>query len=147
MSKNIRVVQIGNEKVNLFIPHKEARIKADHLGLQLIQYGDVYKIIDYNKLKSHQKKLKQKKVLKPKEIQIGAMTSDHDLERLRKQAQKFLDKGHEVILRGKLRKGQGILFDRIIKNLSDFIEELSYLKIHSGKNPLIKNIFPKKENK
>ncbi len=128
-------------------PLKEALVKADELGLDLVEISPnaappVCKIIDYKKFLYEQKK--REKALKAKatkvivkEIRFGPNTDDHDYEFKKKHAEKFLKDGAKlkayVFFKGRsiVYKDKGeILLLRLAQELEDFgkVEQMPKLE-------------------
>lgn len=98
------VLENGDQSV---IPIREAQNMARDVGLDLVQFSTsnppVVKIVDYGKLKFDlQKKAKEqaKKTresrVELKELQFRPVTDDNDVQRIIKQANKFLSEGDKV---------------------------------------------------
>ena len=117
------------------MPNYEALDIARSKGLDLVEVSPnakipVCKITDYGKfqyIKTKQTRIagaKQKKV-ELKGVRIGLKTGEHDLNFKKKQAEKFLDKGHkvkiEIILKGREKAHQGLAQN----NLRKFADEIS----------------------
>lgn len=117
------------------LPLAEAKKIAEAAGLDLVEVSPkaqppVCKILDYGKLQyiqskqARQHQANQKKV-STKGIRIGIRTDAHDLDFKKKQAEKFLDKGHkvkvEIVLRGREKAHQ----DLAKKNITDFLAMIS----------------------
>jgi translation initiation factor IF-3 len=87
-------------------PTKDALVKAEELGLDLVEISPnakppVCKIMDYKKFLYEQKK--REKVMKAKaskvvvkEIRFGPNTDDHDYDFKKKHAEKFLKEGAKL---------------------------------------------------
>ena len=128
-------------------PLKQARAKAEELGLDLVEISPkaappVCKIIDYKKFLYEQKKrdkamkAKATKVV-VKEIRFGPNTDDHDYEFKKKHAEKFLSDGAKlkayVFFKGRsiVYKEQGeILLLRLAQDLEDLgkVEQMPKLE-------------------
>ena len=117
------------------MPNYEALDIARSKGLDLVEVSPnakipVCKITDYGKfqyIKTKQTRIagaKQKKV-ELKGVRVGLKTGEHDLNFKKKQAEKFLDKGHkvkiEIILKGREKAHQGLAQN----NLRKFADEIS----------------------
>lgn len=113
----------------------EALDMARSKGLDLVEVSPnarppVCKMTDYGKfqyIKTKQTRLanaKQKKV-ELKGVRIGLKTGGHDLNFKKKQAEKFLNKGHkvkiEIILKGREKAHQGLAQN----NLKEFADGIS----------------------
>ncbi len=128
-------------------PIKEARNKAEEMGLDLVEISPnaeppVCKIIDYKKFLYEQKK--REKAMKAKatkvivkEIRFGPNTDDHDYEFKKKHAEKFLKEGAKlkayVFFKGRsiVYKDKGeILLLRLAQDLEEFgkVEQMPRLE-------------------
>ena len=128
-------------------PIREARNKAEELGLDLVEISPnaeppVCKIIDYKKFLYEQKK--REKVMKAKatkvivkEIRFGPNTDDHDYDFKKKHAEKFLKEGAKlkayVFFKGRsiVYKDKGeILLLRLAQDLEEFgkVEQMPKLE-------------------
>ncbi len=129
----IRVIDDEGNQLGIMSPG-EALEKAREEELDLVEVSPnaqppVCKITDWGKFQyqlskqDRVNKSKQKKV-EIKGVRIGLKTDVHDLEFKRKQAEKFLSKGHkvkaEIILKGR----ENIHKDLAKQNLIDFIEKI-----------------------
>jgi len=89
----------------------------------------VCKIISYGKFQYSQSKqerlnkAKQKKT-GTKGIRLGMRTDEHDLNFKKKQAEKFLSKGHKVKVELRLRGREKAHQDLARENLKNFVEKL-----------------------
>ncbi len=132
-----RDVQVINEEGKMLgaMRTSEALAIAKEKGYDLVVVSPkaqppVAKFTDYGKMQYEQEKLlrKQKskqKNLEMKGIRLSVKISEHDMEMRKKQAEKFLEKGHkikvEIILRGREHKHIPIAREVITK----FINNLS----------------------
>lgn len=128
-------------------PIREARAKAEELGLDLVEISPsadppVCKIIDYKKFLYEQKK--REKAMKAKaskvvvkEIRFGPNTDDHDYDFKKKHAEKFLKEGAKlkayVFFKGRsiVYKEQGeILLLKLAQDLEDIgkVEQMPKLE-------------------
>lgn len=139
VNQEIRVKEvrlIDENGVNLgIVPIKEALIKADDAGLDLIEISPqavppVCKIMDYGKYKYEQQKKKNEarknqKVVNIKELKLRPMIDVHDYEVKVKQAKKFLEQGDKVkfTIRFKGREmSASDLGRKVLNNLVDDLE-------------------------
>ncbi len=116
------------------VPFKEALEKAEEADLDLVQITDnatppVCKIRDYGKYTYEQEKKKQQSTKKNKagelkEVQLTFKISDHDLEVRKKRTIKFLDEGHKVRVRMRLRGREHALLDFAKEKMREFLEQL-----------------------
>lgn len=89
----------------------------------------VCKIGDFGKFQytqakqTRQQKAKQKKT-ETKGIRLGVRTDAHDLGFKKKQAEKFLEKGHKVKIELRLRGREKAHQDLAKKNLQEFIDNI-----------------------
>lgn len=101
--------QIKSNQVRLVMPDgvvvvekTEAfrRCAAEEMDLVLVQEGDipVVKMCDYHKVEYEKQKQSGAKAKKTKHVNIGPHTAEHDLTRLVKQAEGFIQDGHPVVL-------------------------------------------------
>jgi translation initiation factor IF-3 len=103
--QNLRVLDEENNVLGV-IPKNEALLKAKEANKDLVLIAPkatpaVAKIIDFNKyLYQLAKKSKGEKKGKTetKELKIGLFMAEHDLERQKERAAKFLKSGHQVRL-------------------------------------------------
>ncbi|NNJ38872.1 MAG: translation initiation factor IF-3 [Flavobacteriaceae bacterium] len=141
-------VRLVGDNVEMGVyPIKQAREKAEELGLDLVEISPkadppVCKIIDYKKFLYEQKK--REKAMKAKaskvvvkEIRFGPNTDDHDYEFKKKHAEKFLSDGAKlkayVFFKGRsiVYKEQGeILLLRLAQDLEDLgkVEQMPKLE-------------------
>lgn len=117
------------------MPTSKALGLAQEKGLDLVEVNpnsnpSITKFSDYGKMKYlHEKQLKKQKakvkVQEVKSVRISSKIGDHDLQTKKKQAEKFLEKGHkvkvELILRGREHKHQNI--SRAM--LNEFVDNLN----------------------
>jgi translation initiation factor IF-3 len=130
----VRVIDEQSEMIGV-IPTEKALAMAKERGYDLVVVSPkaqppVAKFTDYGKMQYEQeKKLRKQKSQQKKAdikgIRLSAKISEHDLEMRKKQAEKFLKKGHkikvEIILRGREHKHIPL----IKKTIMDFINSLS----------------------
>ncbi|MEJ4090138.1 translation initiation factor IF-3 [Galbibacter orientalis] len=108
-NREIRVpeVRLVGDNIEMGVyPTKDALVKAEELGLDLVEISPnakppVCKIMDYKKFLYEQKK--REKVMKAKaskvvvkEIRFGPNTDDHDYDFKKKHAEKFLKEGAKL---------------------------------------------------
>jgi len=130
-AKEVRlIIEEGAEPV--VVPIKEALMKAEQLGLDLIQITDkvdppVCKIMEYGKyayqVDKKEKKQKQHGV-DLKSIRLSFNISPHDIETRVKTAIKFLDKGHKVEVDMRLRGRQKSLHEHAKGKMKEFLSTL-----------------------
>ncbi|MFZ5364938.1 MAG: translation initiation factor IF-3 [Patescibacteria group bacterium] len=133
-SPEVRVIDEQNTMLGVMAT-RQAIMLAKEKGYDLVVVSPkaeppVAKFTDYGKMQYEQEKMlrkqrKQQKQLEMKGIRLSAKISDHDLELKRKQAEKFLDKGHKVkvetILRGREHQHTQ-LTKELIKNFIDNLQ-------------------------
>lgn len=138
---------VGDNVETDVYPIREARVKAEELGLDLVEISPsadppVCKIIDYKKFLYEQKK--REKAMKAKaskvvvkEIRFGPNTDDHDYDFKKKHAEKFLKEGAKlkayVFFKGRsiVYKEQGeILLLKLAQELEDIgkVEQMPKLE-------------------
>lgn len=113
---------------NIILDKDEALSRAltEGLDLVLVQDGDipVVKFCDFSKLEyEKQKQTKANKPRKPKQVQIGPHTQEHDLVRFAGQAQQFIEEGHPVSLKVEVR-GRDRQFETLIREKIDHFVSL-----------------------
>lgn len=87
------------------------------------------RLIDWGKYQYEQKKKEKKarfkqKAQEIKEIRLSSNIDKHDIEFKRRQAEKFLEKGHSIKLNLKLKGRQHQFIDQAIKVIVDFGRKL-----------------------
>ena len=94
---------INDDGTNLGVMSSNEALKiAQSQGLDLVEVSPsarppVCKIMDYGKFRYHQsKKVNKAKKIETKTIKFGATTEEHDLNLKARQANSFLEKGHNV---------------------------------------------------
>ena len=107
---------------------------AREKGLDLVEVSPnsrppVCKITNYGKFQYSQtkqdrlNKAKQKKT-DTKGIRLGIRTDSHDIEFKKKQAEKFLAKGHKVKLELRLRGREKAHQDLAVKSIRNFVNKI-----------------------
>lgn len=101
----LRIIDENGQQLGI-MKTSEALALAVERGLDLVEVSPqakppVAKLIDFNKLRYHQKKLEQQQKKKAKKIDVKGIRlslriSEHDLQTKAKQAQKFLAEGNKV---------------------------------------------------
>lgn len=100
----------------------EVSPKADPPVCKILNFGK----FQYSQSKQEQHaKSKQKKV-ETKGIRIGLRTDTHDLEFKRKQAEKFLSKGHKIKVELVLRGREKYLPDKAKAVLAEFMQIIQF---------------------
>ncbi len=113
---------------------EEALMKAREAGVDLVEISPnaqppVAKVIDYGKMlytlkkKDHQAR-KAGKALEQKGIRFSFRTGVGDMDRLRKQAQEFLEKGHPVKVQLTLKGRENAHKDLAFAKVKDFVLSL-----------------------
>lgn len=130
-AKEVRLIEKeGAEPVVVSL--KEALIKAEQAGLDLIQITDkvdppVCKIMEYGKyayqIDKKEKKQKQHGTTL-KSIRLSFNISPHDIETRAKAAVKFLDKGHKLQIDMRLRGREKALHDHAKEKMKEFLRVL-----------------------
>ncbi len=132
----MRVIGPSGENFGV-IPLREAMVKAQELGLDLVEISPtanppIAKIVDFGKYQYDEKK-KQKsakakvKTIDTKNIQVKIATDEHDLQLKAKKASEWLAEGHRIkidlFLTGRA-KGMDFNFlnerlDRVLKLITE----------------------------
>lgn len=127
-------VRLIHEGFNDILPLAKAIEKARELGMDLIEVSPkanppVCKIMDfgtfkYQKVKEAKKQRAQSKEVEVKGIRLKYRISVGDLDVRRKQAAKFLEKGHKVKIEMPLRGREREHKDRAKEIINTFIDTL-----------------------
>ncbi len=140
--------QIGVVKI------KEARIKAQELGLDLVEIAGqaqppVVKVIDYKKYLYQLKKKKQEekrntRTSETKQIQLGPFIGEHDLEIKTKHGREFLEEGDKVKFIVKFRGRQisrtelgAVVLRKVIEYLADISKVEREIKMEGRQMSLV----------
>lgn len=127
----VRVIDENGNQVGI-MPTSQALAMAQEQGLDLVEVSPqarppVVKIVNYDKMRYHQKKLEQqqKKKLKKvdvKGIRLSLRISEHDLGIKAKRAGDFLEEGHKVkvdlLMRGREQAHPEMGFEVVKKFLA-----------------------------
>jgi len=138
INENIRVPEvmvIDGEGGQLgVLKTDEAIAKAHEEGLDLVLVGPkgdppVAKMMDQGKFKYEQEKQLQKQKAKQKKtdtkgIRISFKMGEHDKDLRKRQAEKFLSKGHKVKVEMLLRGRERQFKKQAVDIINDFIKEL-----------------------
>ncbi|MCF7847080.1 MAG: translation initiation factor IF-3 [Candidatus Gracilibacteria bacterium] len=113
----------------------EALMKSEAAGADLVEVSPkatppVCKIIEYGKFlyalkKKEQQTRKANKTREQKGIRLTFKIDVGDLDRQRKQAEKFLEEGHPVRVQMRLRGRERAHTDLAVQKLNGFLESLS----------------------
>lgn len=110
--RKVRLITADDSKSEIVSP-KVAYQKALEAGLDAVIVGSdgdgipVCKLVNFGKLEFEKKKLKQtNKPKPPKTLTFSPVTATHDLQTVKKKAEKFLKEGHEVIFTCRFRPAQ-----------------------------------------
>jgi translation initiation factor IF-3 len=116
---------------------EEAFRQAKEKGLNLALVSEhanppIVRLIDwgkyqYEKAKNERKARAKSKSLEMKEIRLSSNIDEHDLEFKRRQAEKFLSKGHGLKLNLKLKGRQHQFVDQAIEVLVNFSRLLAHV--------------------
>jgi len=127
----VRVIFDGGQEV---MPIEKALEKAAEEGLDLIEVSPkanppVCKMMDYGTFKYQKEKEAKKQRAASKEVEVKGIRlsfkiGNNDLEVRRKQAAKFLDKGHKIRIEMILRGREKAHFDRAKEVIEGFINSL-----------------------
>jgi len=131
-AERVRVVKEDGSNLGIFLLEEALKMAKDQ-GLNLILISEkadppICKIADYGKflycLKKKEKE-KKKKEVEVKGVRIGYNTSLHDLEIKANQAQRFLEKGHKVMVEMILRGREREMKDFAKEKMQKFLEILN----------------------
>lgn len=137
----VRVVEIGDDKVNEVVSIRDALRMAEDAEMDLIMISPkadppVTRIQDYSKFAYDLKKSKKAQQAKQhqttmKELRFGPNTDEHDLEFKMKHAEKFLAEGNKLKTYVHFR-GRSIIYkDRgreILDRIAERLEELAVIE-------------------
>lgn len=127
----VRLIDDNGEQVGVFAL-KKALEMAKEKSLDLIEVAPdanppVCKIGDYSKFIYREQKKQKKQKTKAgelKNVQLSFNISDHDLETRKKEAEKFLNKGHKVRVKLFLKGRENALEDHAREKVEAFLESL-----------------------
>ncbi len=136
-SDTLRVIDAEGKQIGV-ISKREALELAKSQGLDLVEIAPqakppVAKVIDFNKFLYNEEKKKREekrnaKVSETKEIRLGPLMSDNDLQNMSRRSREFLDAGDKVRLVVKFR-GRQIIHPEfgyeVIKKLIKSVEDIS----------------------
>ena len=136
-SDTLRVIDAEGKQIGV-ISKREALELAKSQGLDLVEIAPqakppVAKVIDFNKFLYNEEKKKREekrnaKVSETKEIRLGPLMSDNDLQNMSRRSREFLDEGDKVRLVVKFR-GRQIIHPEfgyeVIKKLIKSVEDIS----------------------
>lgn len=145
-AETVRVLNAAGENLGI-MPISEARRLAQEKGVDIVQIAEtpketVVKLINFGKFKYQLDKREKKQKATEKKTELKVMRLSfaaklHDLAIKAKQAEKFLNLGHqvqvEIILRGRQKAHQNIAQRRLQEFLSLF--SVKYKLIHERKTP------------
>ena len=101
-----------------------AKAAADELDMVMVQDGDlpVVKLVNFAKLEyEKQKNVGGNHAKKPKQVQIGPHTQEHDLKRFAAKAEEFIKEGHPVSVRMDVRGRDRSFRDLLRQRMSAFV--------------------------
>lgn len=129
-----RVIDENGEQLGV-MSITEALDKAHQKGLDLVEVAPqanppVCKLADYGKLMYQQSKKEKKSKSTPrKEIRMGVRIADHDLETKVRNAERFLDKGHKVLVTVLLKGREKATPKLAMEVLDRFMEKMGNVRI------------------
>ncbi len=155
-NEKIRVpeVRLIDEKGEMLgvMPTKEALALARERKLDLVEVNPtdeppLAKFMDFGKMQYEKEKLKQKqkasqKVLETKGVRLSFRMSEHDLETRKRQAVKFLEKGHKVKSELIVKGRENAFLKQAFDKATLFLEQIQ--EATEGKELVIEQA-PKKE--
>ena len=108
----VRLIGVDGAQLGV-LTREEAMLKAQEAGLDLVEVAPtadppVCRLMDYGKFKYQQRKKFHQHHHRPvmKEVRIGMMTDDHDLDVKSRRARDFLAKHDKVLISMRLRGRQ-----------------------------------------
>ncbi len=135
--REVRLIDENGTQVGI-VPIQEALERAKQAGLDLVEVAPnakppVCRILDYGKYKYEmekkekqaRKKLRQSQI---KEMQFRPRISEHDLEVKVKKVREFLEEGHKVRVRMRLRGREMAKLDeamQIVHRIAEMLSDVS----------------------
>jgi translation initiation factor IF-3 len=145
---SVRVIDENGQQLGI-MSVSDALDRAGQKNLDLVEVAPqanppVCKILDYGKMMYQQKKKPRSKVASRKEIRMGVRIENHDLQTKVKNAEKFISKGHEVlvtaVLKGRERATPNLaleILDRFINSLNIKVRTIKKAKIGNDRADMV----------
>ena len=122
----VRLISQDGEQIGI-LSKDEAIEKAEEADLDLVEVAPdasppVCRLLDYGKFKYRQEKKKKQGQQKThvKEVRIGLMTEEHDLNTKASQIREFLEDGDRVVISMRLSGREKAHDDMAMEQLSEF---------------------------